>query len=272
MMHAITLALAMMHAMMHARTNACARAHTHALTHVRHARTHARTHTCIPGLFRVNRSVEHTCDQDITSETVNPNSATKMTFPPYAYTPAALAPAISSLVDAGPLKPKTAAAALQPYVHEDMTPAFSSKVISAAKLLLGGEDMLLSCQEVPALCKLYEGVGHFCKYLTASSEVMKQIMIDLARAEHKRKNDGTKFDPATVDTSSVVDGAEYYRGFMFAPGPSIEMMSQNTLPHVCEADACHCDWGTLFRVYTYDSNRHPVLYAPTLCTVELRPC
>ena len=119
------------------------------------------------GLLYVNKSVWHTCTQDITSDTVNPNSATKKTFSPHAYTPPARAPVIRSLVDAGNLKPKIAAAALQPYVYETMTPAFASKVIYAAKLNLGGEDLPLSCQEVPALCKLYEEAGHFCTYLTA---------------------------------------------------------------------------------------------------------
>jgi len=108
---------------------------------------------------------------------------------------------------------------------------------------------------------------------------MRRIIKDSEHAAHKRKGDGTKFNPATVDTSSVKDDAEYYRGRLFAPGTSIEMYSQNMLSPICEADACHCDWdachcdwGTLFRVYTYDSNRHLVLYAPSLCTVELRPC
>ena len=181
--HAITLALAMTHAMTHARaharppcTHACTQARTHARTHACTARTHARAHShmhtyaCVPrptGLLYVNKSVWHTCTQDITSDTVNPNSATKKTFSPHAYTPPARAPVIRSLVDAGNLKPKIAAAALQPYVYETMTPAFASKVIYAAKLNLGGEDLPLSCQEVPALCKLYEEAGHFCTYLTA---------------------------------------------------------------------------------------------------------
>lgn len=145
----------------HLRNGAC----THARAH-----SHMHTYACVPrptGLLYVNKSVWHTCTQDITSDTVNPNSATKKTFSPHAYTPPARAPVIRSLVDAGNLKPKIAAAALQPYVYETMTPAFASKVIYAAKLNLGGEDLPLSCQEVPALCKLYEEAGHFCTYLTA---------------------------------------------------------------------------------------------------------
>lgn len=52
---------------------------------------------------------------------------------------------------------------------------------------------------------------------------MRRIIKDSEHAAHKRKGDGTKFNPATVDTSSVKDDAEYYRGWLFAPGTSIEM-------------------------------------------------
>ena len=181
------------------------------------------------GAFRVNESFCHTCKQVITSETVIPTSTKGRTFPPHAFTAPALAPVIRPMIDAGGLKPKAAAAALQDHVRETVTPRFASKVMEVSKVDVGGEDLELSCQEVPELCKLYEGQGHYCKYLTVEAKDMKKIMVDSARSEHKRKGDGGKFNPATVDTSAVKEGDEYYRGWLFAPCSSIEMMSQGTL-------------------------------------------
>jgi hypothetical protein len=88
---------------------------------------------------------------------------------------------------------------------------------------------------------------------------MRKIMIEAARAKHKLLKDETKFDPKSVDTSEVKDGQTYYRGWIFIPLQTIEMMSKNLLSTVSEVDAAHCSFGTLYRQYGYDANRHQVL-------------
>ena len=102
------------------------------------------------GAFRVNESVCHTCTQVITSETVMPTSTKGTTFAPHAFTAPALAPVIRPMIDAGGLKPKAAAAALQDHVRDPVTPRFASKVMEVSKVDVGGKDLELSARRSPS--------------------------------------------------------------------------------------------------------------------------
>ena len=115
---------------------------------------------------------------------------------------------------------------------------------------------------LPALTKRIRDAGHYCEYRTISAGEMRKLALKRAESEHDRryKDDPLKpkFDPCSVDLSSIKDNRRYFYSWTFAPSSSIKQSYYLNEPNG-EVDFCHSRnsiGGTYAYECTTDANRH----------------
>lgn len=70
---------------------------------------------------------------------------------------------------------------------------------------------------------LLRKAGHYLESFTCSADEMKQIRVKVARFIYRRLQgngkvpDDEKFDQSVVECSDVMQGMQYYSGFVFVP-------------------------------------------------------
>ena len=79
---------------------------------------------------------------------------------------------------------------------------------------------------LPDLCRRIREAGHWCKYTTIGAERMKELALKRAESDHNQrypnKDKRPKFNPDTVDLSSIKEGMRFFYSWTFAPMSSIK--------------------------------------------------